>query len=43
MPADTPTILATSGGVQPGRRVQYEFSALTDYAVELSDRPGPAA
>jgi peptidase E len=42
MPADAPTILATSGGIQPGRRVQYEFSALTDYAVDLSGVTGRA-
>jgi peptidase E len=42
MPADAPTILATSGGIQPGRRVQYEFSALTEYAIELSGVTGRA-
>ena len=42
MPADAPTILATSGGIQPGRRVRYEFSALTDYAVDLSGVTGRA-
>ena len=42
MPADAPTILATSGGIQPGRRVAYEFSALTDYAVDLSGVTGRA-
>jgi peptidase E len=42
MPADAPTILATSGGIQPGRRVQYEFSALTDYAIDLSGVTGRA-
>jgi hypothetical protein len=42
MLADAPTILATSGGIQPGRRVQYEFSALTDYAVDLSGVTGRA-
>jgi peptidase E len=36
MPADAPTILATSGGIKPGRRTHWEFSELTDYAVELS-------
>lgn len=42
MPADAPTILATSGGITSGRRVAYEFSALTDYAVELSGVTGRA-
>ena len=42
MPADAPTILATSGGIKSGRRVAYEFSALTDYAVELSGVTGRA-
>lgn len=36
MPADEPTILATSGGLVPGRRTRYEVGPLTDYAVELS-------
>lgn len=36
MPADAPTILATSGGVGAGTRTRLAFSALTDYAVELS-------
>jgi peptidase E len=42
MPADAPTILATSGGIKPGRRTHWEFSALTDYAVELSGVTGRA-
>jgi peptidase E len=42
MPAEAPTILATSGGIHPGRPVQYEFSALTDYAVDLSGVTGRA-
>jgi peptidase E len=42
MPADAPTILATSGGIEPGRRIAYEFSALTDYAVDLSGVTGRA-
>ncbi|MDT5153075.1 MAG: hypothetical protein QOI01_4808 [Mycobacterium sp.] len=42
MPADTPTILATSGGIQEGRRTRLAFSALTDYAVELSGTTGRA-
>jgi peptidase E len=36
MPADEPTILATSGGITQGRRTRFAFSALTDFAVELS-------
>jgi peptidase E len=36
MPADAPTILATSGGIREGRRTRWEFNALTDYAIELS-------
>lgn len=42
MPADAPTILATSGGIKPGRRVAYKFSELTDYAVDLSGVTGRA-
>lgn len=40
MPADAPTILATSGGIREGRRTRWEFSALTDYAIELSGVTG---
>lgn len=40
MPADAPTILATSGGIQDGRRTRLAFSALTDYAVDLSGTIG---
>jgi peptidase E len=40
MPADAPTILATSGGIQEGRRTRLAFSALTDYAVDLSGTTG---
>jgi peptidase E len=40
MPAEVPTILATSGGITEGRRTRWEFSALTDYAVELSGVTG---
>ena len=36
MPADQPTILATSGGYRPGERVRLEFDALVRHAVELS-------
>ncbi len=42
MPADAPTILATSGGIVPGRRTRVEFSALTDFAIELSGVSGRA-
>jgi peptidase E len=41
MPADAPTILATSGGIKPGRRTRLAFGALTDYAVDLSGTTGP--
>jgi peptidase E len=40
MPADAPTILATSGGIREGRRTRWEFDALTDYAIELSGVTG---
>jgi peptidase E len=40
MPADAPTILATSGGIREGRRTRWEFSALTDYAIDLSGVTG---
>lgn len=36
MPADTPTIVATSGGLRPGRRTRVEFAGLVHHAVELS-------
>ncbi len=36
MPAEQPTILATSGGIVPGRRTRFEVGPLTDYAIELS-------
>jgi peptidase E len=42
MPADAPTILATSGGIREGRRTRWEFSALTEYAIELSGATGRA-
>jgi peptidase E len=42
MAADAPTILATSGGLKAGRRVNYEFNALTDYAIDLSGIAGRA-
>lgn len=37
-----PTILATSGGLRPGIRSRFEFSALTDYAVDLAGTSGRA-
>ena len=36
MPADAPTILATSGGRVAGRRTPWEVGPLTEYAVELA-------
>ena len=42
MPADTPTILATSGGLRPGRRTEVEFSPLVLHAIELSGVTGRA-
>lgn len=40
MPADAPTILATSGGYRSGRRTQLEFDSLVQHAVELSGATG---
>ena len=40
MPADQPTILATSGGIGEGRRTRFSFTALTDFAVDLSGVTG---
>jgi peptidase E len=42
MPADEPTILATSGGIRSGQRVQWEFAPLITYAVELAGVTGRA-
>ena len=42
MPADAPTILATSGGIREGRRTRWEFSALTEYAIDLTGVTGRA-
>src|SRR5882757_3850230 len=42
MPAVQPTILATSGGMTPGRRIRWEFAPLTDYAIELAGVTGRA-
>jgi peptidase E len=40
MAADAPTILATSGGMIPGRRVRFEVGPLTDYALDLTGATG---
>jgi peptidase E len=40
VPADQPTILATSGGYRPGSRTRIEFDALVHHAVELSGAHG---
>ena len=40
MPADQPTILATSGGYRMARRTRFEFDALIHHAVELSGATG---
>lgn len=42
MPADTPTILATSGGLRRGRRTEVELSPLVLHAIELSGVAGRA-
>jgi peptidase E len=42
MPGDAPTILATSGGFREGRRTRWEFSELTEYAIELAGVTGHA-
>ncbi|MEP7021910.1 MAG: Type 1 glutamine amidotransferase-like domain-containing protein, partial [Pseudonocardiales bacterium] len=42
MTADAPTILATSGGIVPGRRIRWELGPLTEYAIELSGVSGRA-
>lgn len=42
MPADAPTILATSGGLRAGRRTALEFGPLVQHAVELSGASGRA-
>lgn len=42
MPADAPTILATSGGVVPGARTRWEVGPLTSYAVDLAGVDGRA-
>ncbi len=40
MPADQPTVLATSGGWVPGRRTRFEVGPLTEHAVALSGVSG---
>jgi peptidase E len=42
MPADGPTILATSGGVRPGRRTEIELAPLITYGFELAGVTGRA-
>jgi peptidase E len=42
MPADAPTILATSGGMRRGRRTNVEFGPLVLHAIELSGVSGRA-
>lgn len=43
MPADQPTILATSGGYRYGSRTRLEFNSLVHHAVELSGVQGRPA
>lgn len=40
MPADAPTIVATSGGLGRGRRTYYEFAPLITYCFELAGVSG---
>jgi peptidase E len=42
MPADAPTILATSGGTVPGARTRWSVGPLTSYAVDLAGVAGRA-
>lgn len=42
MPADAPTILATSGGAVPSTRLRWEVGPLTTHAVELAGVTGRA-
>jgi peptidase E len=42
MPASTPTILATSGGLRRGSRTSFEFAPLLTHAIELSGVAGRA-
>jgi peptidase E len=40
MAADSPTILATSGGLLPGTRTRFELGPLTEYAIDLAGVDG---
>jgi peptidase E len=40
--ADSPTILANSGGVVPGRRVRWEFGPISEFAFDLAGVHGRA-
>jgi peptidase E len=40
VPADLPTILATSGGIRPADRIRWELGALTEYAIDLAGVDG---
>jgi peptidase E len=40
VPAEAPTILATSGGLKSGRNTTFELGPLSDYAIELSGVTG---
>lgn len=42
MPANSPTILATSGGLRPGARTEISFGPLVRYAIELAGVTGRA-
>ena len=42
MPADAPTIVATSGGLRPGTRTRVELSGLVHHAVDLAGVAGRA-
>jgi peptidase E len=42
LPAEQPTILATSGGYKPGLRTRLEFDRLAHHAVDLSGVSGRA-
>ncbi|MBS43013.1 MAG: peptidase E [Nocardioides sp.] len=42
MPADAPTILATSGGIVAGSRTRWEVGPLTHHAVDLAGVTGRA-
>lgn len=42
MPADAPTILATSGGAVPGARTRWSVGPLTNHAVDLAGVEGRA-